>query len=627
MPAKMALANSLSSKPVPPRSREVSTAGVEVHQSKLDFFCKLGYGKQDICKVLENLGQEALEDDVLKELIRMGSKPQALESQAQPSLLKLVARGSRSASPRSKWLGEDEGDSSDHLRPIVIDGSNVAMSHGNKEIFSCWGIQLAVDWFRDRGHTYIKVFVPLWRKEPPRQDSPIADQHILEDLEKQSILVYTPSRKVKGKRVVCYDDRYIVKVAYEKDGVIVSNDHYRDLQNENPEWKWFIEQRLLMYSFVNNRFMPPDDPLGRHGPTLNNFLSKQPVLPETKWQLCPYGKKCTYGNKCKFYHPERPHQAQVSVADELRAKIKVPLSLGKEEEQRNHSPYRTRGEPAPPDACTEMLQEASGSAGPSCYPGWSQGSCREQLSGTWAGSPGADLGLDKRLLQAELLRDQPLLEKLSALSITDDTYGYNRSVHTSQDRDVTDSPHRCGDLRHNPYSLHRAHGLDRTCLPGCPFQQTVQPARGGVRPDPGWPQECCGMHGMGQRSRYVLDGAQHCVLPQSSALPPGPLHLYSERQLQQQQHCFPSRPPRQPFLLDASNRLGFFQKAHAYPDASYSDYWPTPAARPPSAQQANIYRELCSLFPYSEVNHIMALYPDIKDSASLTLLIQRHRNL
>lgn len=47
-------------------------------------------------------------------------------------------------------------------------------SHGNKEVFSCWGIRLAVDWFRERGHTYIKVFVPLWRKEPPRQDSPIA---------------------------------------------------------------------------------------------------------------------------------------------------------------------------------------------------------------------------------------------------------------------------------------------------------------------------------------------------------------------------------------------------------------------------------------------------------------------
>uniref|UniRef100_A0A8C8SHS6 RNase NYN domain-containing protein n=1 Tax=Pelusios castaneus TaxID=367368 RepID=A0A8C8SHS6_9SAUR len=82
----------------------------------------------------------------------------------------------------------------------------------------------------------------------------------------------------------------IIKVAHEKDGVIVSNDNYRDLQNENPEWKWFIEQRLLMYSFVSDKFMPPDDPLGRHGPTLHNFLSKKPVLPFTRWQPCPYGR-------------------------------------------------------------------------------------------------------------------------------------------------------------------------------------------------------------------------------------------------------------------------------------------------------------------------------------------------
>lgn len=84
-----------------------------------------------------------------------------------------------------------------------------------------------------------------------------AEQHVLEELERQAVLVYTPSRKVSGKRVVCYDDRYIVKVAYDLDGVIVSNDNYRDLQSENPEWKWFIEQRLLMFSFVNDRYVVP----------------------------------------------------------------------------------------------------------------------------------------------------------------------------------------------------------------------------------------------------------------------------------------------------------------------------------------------------------------------------------
>lgn len=46
-------------------------------------------------------------------------------------------------------------------------------SHGNKEEFSCRGIQLAVDWFLDKGHKDITVFVPAWRKEQSRPDAPI----------------------------------------------------------------------------------------------------------------------------------------------------------------------------------------------------------------------------------------------------------------------------------------------------------------------------------------------------------------------------------------------------------------------------------------------------------------------
>lgn len=79
-----------------------------------------------------------------------------------------------------------------------------------------------------------------------------SDQHILDELERRNILVFTPSRCVNGKRVVCYDDRYIVKLAYNSDGIIVSNDNYRDLQLENPKWKKFIEDRLLMYTFAND---------------------------------------------------------------------------------------------------------------------------------------------------------------------------------------------------------------------------------------------------------------------------------------------------------------------------------------------------------------------------------------
>ncbi|XP_051877070.1 probable ribonuclease ZC3H12B [Pristis pectinata] len=296
------------------------------YQAKMEFALKLGYSGEQIQTVLNKLGSDALINDILAELVRLGNKS---ESEPQPNSMgnsgTLVSRGQCVKEITSPELSlEDEVvDDSDNLRPIVIDGSNVAMSHGNKEVFSCLGIQLAAEYFLEKGHKDITVFVPAWRKEQSRPDAPIKDQEILRKLEKEKILVFTPSRRVQGRRVVCYDDRFIVKLAFESDGIIVSNDNYRDLQNEKPEWKKFIEERLLMYSFVNDKFMPPDDPLGRHGPSLDNFLRKRPVIPEHKKQPCPYGKKCTYGHKCKYYHPERVNQLQRSVADELRASAKL----------------------------------------------------------------------------------------------------------------------------------------------------------------------------------------------------------------------------------------------------------------------------------------------------------------
>jgi len=153
------------------------------------------------------------------------------------------------------------------LRPVVIDGCNVAFGHG-KDKFSSRGLKICVEYFKKRGHK-VKIFVPQFR----RRHFTTVDSHILDELEKEGTLCYTPSRSVEGKLLVSYDDRFIVEYAANNGGIIVTRDNYRDLLKENPEWTETINQRLLLYTWVDDTIMFPHDPLGRHGPSLKDFLS------------------------------------------------------------------------------------------------------------------------------------------------------------------------------------------------------------------------------------------------------------------------------------------------------------------------------------------------------------------
>uniref|UniRef100_A0A8C9FPQ0 Zinc finger CCCH-type containing 12A n=1 Tax=Pavo cristatus TaxID=9049 RepID=A0A8C9FPQ0_PAVCR len=139
-------------------------------QLKVDFFRKLGYSSEEIYVVLQKLGLNADTNTVLGELVKHGpTERDPTEAPQETKEAPLVPRGG-AANKTPAPVPPLEEKESDNLKPIVIDGSNVAMSHGNKEVFSCRGILLAVQWFWDRGHKDITVFVPSWRKEQPRPD-------------------------------------------------------------------------------------------------------------------------------------------------------------------------------------------------------------------------------------------------------------------------------------------------------------------------------------------------------------------------------------------------------------------------------------------------------------------------
>ena len=123
------------------------------------------------------------------------------------------------------YVGQQENIVEGELRPIVMDGSNVAMSHGLHTAFSSRGIELVVKYFSARGHKKIVAFVPQFRSKPTQS----TDRELLEQLHKSGNLVYTPSREVGNTRITSYDDTFILDYAAMHGGVVVTRDNYRDL--------------------------------------------------------------------------------------------------------------------------------------------------------------------------------------------------------------------------------------------------------------------------------------------------------------------------------------------------------------------------------------------------------------
>ncbi|XP_073163806.1 NEDD4-binding protein 1 isoform X2 [Lepidochelys kempii] len=127
-----------------------------------------------------------------------------------------------------------------YLKHIIIDGSNVAISHGLQKFFSCRGIAIAVDYFWKRGHRNITVFVPQWRT---KRDPNIKEQHFLTQLQDVGILSLTPARMVLGARIAAHDDRFLLHLADKTGGIIVTNDNFREFVTESYSWREIIQKR------------------------------------------------------------------------------------------------------------------------------------------------------------------------------------------------------------------------------------------------------------------------------------------------------------------------------------------------------------------------------------------------
>ncbi|CAF3990269.1 unnamed protein product [Rotaria magnacalcarata] len=142
----------------------------------------------------------------------------------------------------------------------------------------CWcRLSNAINYFKNRGHENIIAFLPLYYRDFSNKQLSVNDanreRQTRDNLINSRYIAFTPSRYNNGKRLTNYDDRFILQYAADNDGVVVSNDNFRDLQHERS-FQFIINNRILPFATINDTFMPATDPLGRNGPNLDEFLSK-----------------------------------------------------------------------------------------------------------------------------------------------------------------------------------------------------------------------------------------------------------------------------------------------------------------------------------------------------------------
>lgn len=102
---------------------------VKEYQTKLDFALKLGYSEEQIQLVLNKLGTDALINDILGELVKLGNKTEADQNVISINTSVMREASSIDSQRSDSPLQEDVLVDGDNLRPIVIDGSNVAMRY------------------------------------------------------------------------------------------------------------------------------------------------------------------------------------------------------------------------------------------------------------------------------------------------------------------------------------------------------------------------------------------------------------------------------------------------------------------------------------------------------------------
>jgi len=156
------------------------------------------------------------------------------------------------------------------FRPVVIDGSNIGWLYANNDRFSAEGIKAAYDCFIRKGYEYKDIHIIL--RHVPDKFLCDNDRQIIQHLQDIGCLKMAPGRFAGSELIRSDDDLYILQVAKELEGIVLSNDQYKKEFKLHETYRDVIKNRLLQPRFFNEKLILQPDPLGPGGPTLEEFL-------------------------------------------------------------------------------------------------------------------------------------------------------------------------------------------------------------------------------------------------------------------------------------------------------------------------------------------------------------------
>jgi len=183
-------------------------------------------------------------------------------------------------------------------RLVIIDGANVGTGYGealdSKNIkFYAKALRIVSEYFEKLGND-VTIFLPPVRRYPDaRHKYKTADFAELKKLENEGKINYTPANRRpnavgtetgnenRNFDITYYDDEFIIDLAKDSNGIILSLDHFKDIKKgADKDTLRVINTAVLSYMWVKVgtnklKFLPAGKPWGSKGDnavTLDQFL-------------------------------------------------------------------------------------------------------------------------------------------------------------------------------------------------------------------------------------------------------------------------------------------------------------------------------------------------------------------